>query len=89
MNKAKVYYMGCWRRERKPRKLVKEIAANPAGSSQLRIVWKVLARTATHARGLIKAGKAEVVHEKKVKPRSVKLHFVGGPKGGSYRTVDC
>ena len=55
------YFMGCWRQERRPRKLVKEVAADPGAFSELKKVWRVQARTAGHARGLIAGGHAELV----------------------------
>jgi len=69
---VKTYYMGCWRRERKPRNLVKDVVERGFGMyDDLRIVWRVPAGSADHARELIQEGQAEVVHEKKVVPHQL------------------
>ena len=67
--KAKVFYMGCYRQQRKPRMLTKAEGRNPAAYNKLAKVWKVQATCAAQARGKIFGGEAELVHEKKVLAR--------------------
>jgi len=67
--KKKVFYMGCYRQQRRPRMLTKAEGQNPAAYSRLRKVWKVEASCAAEARGKIFGGEAELIHEKKVPGR--------------------
>ncbi len=60
---AKVYMMGCWRRERKPRFLCRAVAADVNRYPKLRKVWKVWASSADSARYKIAAGEGEVVKD--------------------------
>ena len=46
--------LGVWSRERRPRKLVRGVAANPQGFHRLRKAWRVYAESADEARRLIR-----------------------------------
>ena len=46
--------LGVWNRERRPRKLVRSVTANPQAFHRLRRAWRVYAGSADEARRLIR-----------------------------------